>query len=101
MKRQQCLDRGQGRVILIYTPLIGNSRVLHLNRILGPVASTRPGGRGRAMRALGGWRDGLEVRVSVKGSIVVSIPAARTEVLWCVRACVQIWKRKMPVSEQN
>lgn len=89
MKRQQCLDRGQGRVILIYITLIGNSRALHLNRILGPVASSRPGGRGRAMRA-GGWRDGLEVSVSVKGSIVVSIPAARAEVLWCVCVCVSM-----------
>ena len=44
MKRQQCLERGQRRATLIYTPLIGNSRVLHLNRILGPVAGS--GGRG-------------------------------------------------------
>lgn len=44
MKRQQCLERGQESVMLIYTPLIGNSTVLHLNRILGPVASAGPGG---------------------------------------------------------
>ncbi|KAJ4932552.1 hypothetical protein JOQ06_010970 [Pogonophryne albipinna] len=35
MKTQQCLERGQRTDTLIYNQLIGNSRVLHLNRILG------------------------------------------------------------------
>ncbi len=85
MKRQQCLERGQERAMLIYTPLIGNSRLLHLNRILGPVASAGPGQRGRVMR-VGGWRDGMEVRVSVNGSLVVSVPADGTEFGVC--ACI-------------
>lgn len=60
MKRQQCLERGQERVMLIYTPLIGNSRVLHLNRILGTVASAGPremweGDEGRGMER---WEGG-------------------------------------------
>lgn len=33
MKRLQCLDRGQGGVMLIYTLLIGNSRMLHLKHL--------------------------------------------------------------------
>ncbi|TNN58583.1 hypothetical protein EYF80_031203 [Liparis tanakae] len=40
MRRQQCLERGE-RALLIYTSLIGNSRVLHLNRILGPRGRVR------------------------------------------------------------
>lgn len=44
MKRQQCLERGQESAMLIYTPLIGNSTVLHLNRIFGPVARAGLGG---------------------------------------------------------
>lgn len=37
----------------------------------------------------------MEVRVSVNGSLVVSVPADGTEVLACV------WKHNMCVSEQN
>lgn len=68
-------------------PLIGNSRVLHLNRILGPVAGTGSGRRGRVMR---GWRDGMEVRVSVNSSLVVSFSADGTE--FCVCVCVSMRK---------
>lgn len=45
-----------------------------------------PGQRGRVMRA-GGWRDGMEVRVSVNGSLVVSVPADGTEFGVCAHTC--------------
>ena len=38
------------------------------------------------MRA-GGWRDGMEVRVSVNGSLVVSVPADGTQFGVCGRTC--------------
>lgn len=52
MKRQQCLERGPGRLMLIYASLIGNSRGLHLNRTLvsSKVGGAR-GGRGSASMA--------------------------------------------------
>ncbi len=71
--------------MLIYTPLIGNSRVPHLNRILNPVASAGTGTTWEGDDGRG--RDGIEGRVSVNGSFVVSVPADRTE--FGVRACIK------------
>ena len=66
MKRQQCLERGQERAMLIYTPVIGNSRVLHLNRILGPVASAGARSTWEGDEGQGdGEMEGMEVRGSL------------------------------------
>lgn len=66
MKRQQCLERGQERATLIYTLVIGNSRVLHLNRILGPVAGA---GAGATWEGDEGQGDGEMEGTEVTGSL--------------------------------
>ncbi len=49
------------------------------------------GQRGRVMRAEGG-RDGMEVRVTVNGSLVVSVPADGTVFGVCACVCVYMYK---------
>lgn len=83
MKRRPCLDRGQGRATLIYTPLIGNSRALHLNR---------------RRRAQATWEgdDG----VGVNGGLVGFVPPQMGQWLWTRSASEQRFVRTVQQVEQ-